>query len=123
MTVHFIGAGPGAPDLITVRGLKLIQSCPVCLYAGSLVPVEMVAEVPENARVVDTSSLTLDEIIAEFEKAHAEGKDVARVHSGDPSIYGAVAEQMRRLDALGIHYDVTPGVPAFSAAAAALKKN
>ncbi|RCW86232.1 precorrin-4 C(11)-methyltransferase [Phyllobacterium bourgognense] len=122
MTVHFIGAGPGAPDLITVRGLKLIQSCPVCLYAGSLVPVEMVAEVPENARVVDTSSLTLDEIIAEFEKAHAEGKDVARVHSGDPSIYGAVAEQMRRLDALGIHYDVTPGVPAFAAAAAALKK-
>lgn len=122
MTVHFIGAGPGAPDLITVRGLKLIQSCPVCLYAGSLVPPEMVAEVPEGARVVDTSSLTLDEIIAEFERAHAEGKDVARVHSGDPSIYGAVAEQMRRLDALGIDYDVTPGVPAFAAAAAALKK-
>ncbi|MDQ0999515.1 precorrin-4/cobalt-precorrin-4 C11-methyltransferase [Phyllobacterium ifriqiyense] len=122
MIVHFIGAGPGAPDLITVRGLKLIQSCPVCLYAGSLVPPEMVAEVPEGARVVDTSSLNLDEIIAEFELAHAEGKDVARVHSGDPSIYGAVAEQMRRLDALGIEYDVTPGVPAFAAAAAALKK-
>ncbi len=122
MTVHFIGAGPGAPDLITVRGLKLIQSCPVCLYAGSLVPLEMVAEVPAGARVVDTSSLALDEIITEFERAHAEGKDVARVHSGDPSIYGAVAEQMRRLDALGIDYDVTPGVPAFAAAAAALKK-
>jgi precorrin-4/cobalt-precorrin-4 C11-methyltransferase len=122
MTVHFIGAGPGAPDLITVRGLKLIQSCPVCLYAGSLVPAEMVAEVPEGARVVDTSPLTLDEIIAEFERAHAQGKDVARVHSGDPSIYGAVAEQMRRLEDLGIPYDVTPGVPAFAAAAAALKK-
>ncbi len=122
MTVHFIGAGPGAPDLITVRGLKLIRSCPVCLYAGSLVPPEMVAEAPAGARVIDTSSLTLDEIIAEVEKAHAEGKDVARVHSGDPSIYGAVAEQMRRLDALGIDYDVTPGVPAFAAAAAALKK-
>jgi precorrin-4/cobalt-precorrin-4 C11-methyltransferase len=122
MIVHFIGAGPGAPDLITVRGLKLIQSCPVCLYAGSLVPSEMVAEVPAGARLVDTSSLTLDEIIAEFERAHANGQDVARVHSGDPSIYGAVAEQMRRLDALGIDYDVTPGVPAFAAAAAALKK-
>lgn len=122
MTVHFIGAGPGAPDLITLRGLKLIQTCPVCLYAGSLVPPEMVAEVPEGARVIDTSSLTLDEIVVEFERAHAEGKDVARVHSGDPSIYGAVAEQMRRLDALAIDYDVTPGVPAFAAAAAALKK-
>ncbi len=122
MKVHFIGAGPGAADLITVRGLKLIQSCPVCLYAGSLVPAEMVAEVPYGARVVDTSSLTLDEIVAEYERANAEGKDVARVHSGDPSIYGAVAEQMRRLDALGIDYDVTPGVPAFAAAAAALKK-
>ncbi|MGH7003759.1 MAG: precorrin-4 C(11)-methyltransferase [Alphaproteobacteria bacterium] len=122
MKVHFIGAGPGAPDLITVRGLRLIQSCPVCLYAGSLVPPEMVAEVPEGARLVDTSSLTLDAIIAEFEQAHRLGQDVARVHSGDPSIYGAVAEQMRRLDALGIDYDVTPGVPAFAAAAAALRK-
>ena len=122
MTVHFIGAGPGAPDLITVRGLKLIQTCPVCLYAGSLVPPEMVAEAPKGARVIDTSSLTLDEIIAEFERAQAQGEDVARVHSGDPSLYGAVAEQMRRLDALGIDYDVTPGVPAFAAAAAALKK-
>ncbi|MGH6760126.1 MAG: precorrin-4 C(11)-methyltransferase [Phyllobacterium sp.] len=122
MRVHFIGAGPGAPDLITVRGLKLIQSCPVCLYAGSLVPEAVVAEVPEGARVVDTSTLTLDEIIAEFEQAKEAGKDVARVHSGDPSIYGAIAEQMRRLDALGIDYDVTPGVPAFAAAAAALNK-
>jgi precorrin-4/cobalt-precorrin-4 C11-methyltransferase len=122
MTIHFIGAGPGAPDLITVRGLKLIERCPVCLYAGSLVPWEVVASAPENARVVDTSSLTLDEIIAELEAAHKAGHDVARVHSGDPSIYGAIAEQMRRLDALGIPYDVTPGVPAFAAAAAALKQ-
>ncbi|MCO4316111.1 precorrin-4 C(11)-methyltransferase [Phyllobacterium sp. 21LDTY02-6] len=122
MIVHFIGAGPGATDLITVRGLRLIQTCPVCLYAGSLVPAEMLAEAPKDARIVDTSVLTLDEIVAEFEKAQREGKDVARVHSGDPSIYGAVAEQMRRLDELGIDYDVTPGVPAFAAAAAALKK-
>ena len=121
MTVHFIGAGPGAPDLITVRGLKLIQSCPVCLYAGSLVPEEIVHAAPEGARVVDTAPLTLDDIIAEIETAHAKGQDVARVHSGDPSLYGAIAEQMRRLDALGIPYDVTPGVPAFAAAAAALK--
>lgn len=122
MKVHFIGAGPGAPDLITVRGLKLIQSCPVCLYAGSLVPEAVVAEAPPGARVVNTSPLTLDEIIAEFARAKAEDKDVARVHSGDPSIYGAIAEQMRRLDELGIEYDVTPGVPAFAAAAAALNK-
>ena len=121
MTVHFIGAGPGAPDLITVRGLKLIQSCPVCLYAGSLVPEEIVKAAPEGARVIDTAPLHLDEIIAEIADAHAKGQDVARVHSGDPSIYGATAEQMRRLDALGIPYDVTPGVPAFAAAAAALK--
>lgn len=121
MTVHFIGAGPGDPDLITVRGLKLIQSCPVCLYAGSLVPEQIVAAAPEGARVVDTAPLTLDDIIAEIKDAHAKGQDVARVHSGDPSIYGATAEQMRRLDALGIDYDVTPGVPAFAAAAAALK--
>lgn len=120
MTVHFIGAGPGAPDLITVRGLGLIRRCPVVLYAGSLVPAEVVAEAPAGARVVDTAPLTLDEIIAEMEQAHAAGLEVARVHSGDPSIYGAVAEQMRRLDALGIPYDVTPGVPAFAAAAAAL---
>ncbi len=120
MTVHFIGAGPGAPDLITVRGLTLIQRCPVCLYAGSLVPAEIVAEAPKDARVVDTAPLHLDQIIAEIETAHAQGLDVARVHSGDPSLYGAIAEQMRRLEALGIPYDVTPGVPAFAAAAAAL---
>ncbi|MCX7346612.1 MAG: precorrin-4 C(11)-methyltransferase, partial [Alphaproteobacteria bacterium] len=121
MTVHFIGAGPGAADLITLRGLKLIQSCPVCLYAGSLVPEEIVRAAPEGARVVDTAPLHLDEIIAEMEAAHAKGHDVARVHSGDPSLYGAIAEQMRRLDRLGIPYDVTPGVPAFAAAAAVLK--
>jgi precorrin-4/cobalt-precorrin-4 C11-methyltransferase len=120
MTVHFIGAGPGAPDLITVRGLGLIRQCPVCLYAGSLVPRELVAEAPAGARVVDTSALTLDEIVAEFGAAEAVGFDVARVHSGDPSLYGAIAEQMRRLDRLGIGYDVTPGVPSFAAAAAAL---
>ncbi|MBF0094236.1 MAG: precorrin-4 C(11)-methyltransferase [Alphaproteobacteria bacterium] len=120
MTVHFIGAGPGAPDLITVRGLDLIRRCPVVLYAGSLVPEEVVAEAPAGARVVDTAPLDLDRIIAEMEAAHGRGQDVARVHSGDPSLYGAIAEQMRRLDALGIPYDVTPGVPAFAAAAAAL---
>jgi precorrin-4/cobalt-precorrin-4 C11-methyltransferase len=118
--VHFIGAGPGAPDLITVRGLRLIEICPVCLYAGSLVPEAVVAAAPKGARVVDTAPLTLDEIIAEMQAAHAEGLDVARVHSGDISLYGAIAEQMRRLDALGIPYDLTPGVPAFAAAAAAL---
>ncbi len=120
MIVHFIGAGPGAPDLITVRGLKLIGASPVVLYAGSLVPAEVVAEAPAGARVVDTAPLTLDEIIAEMEQAHIDGHDVARVHSGDPSLYGAIAEQMRRLDAKNIAYDVTPGVPAFAAAAAAL---
>ena len=121
MTVHFIGAGPGAPDLITLRGLRLIESCPVCLYAGSLVPEEVVRSAPKNARVIDTASMTLDDIIAEIQAAHAQGKDVARVHSGDPSLYGAIAEQMRRLDALSIPYDVTPGVPAYAAAAAVLK--
>jgi len=120
MTVHFIGAGPGAADLITLRGLKLIQSCPVCLYAGSLVPMEIVKAAPPGARIVDTAPLHLDEIIAEIAAAHAQGQDVARVHSGDPSLYGAIAEQMRRLDKLGIPYDVTPGVPAFAAAAAVL---
>jgi len=120
MTVHFIGAGPGAPDLITVRGLNQIRQCPVVLYAGSLVPAEIVAEAPKGARVIDTAPLHLDQIIAEMQTAHAAGQDVARVHSGDPSIYGAIAEQMRRLDALDIPYDVTPGVPAFAAAAAAL---
>ena len=102
MTVHFIGAGPGAPDLITVRGLRLIERCPVCLYAGSLVPAEVVADAPPGARVLDTAPMHLDEIIAEIEAAHAAGQDVARVHSGDPSLYGAIAEQIRRLDALGI---------------------
>ena len=121
MTVHFIGAGPGAADLITVRGLRLIETCAVCLYAGSLVPAEIVAAAPQGARVVDTAPLTLDEIIAEIEAGHRAGHDIARVHSGDPSLYGAIAEQMRRLDDLGIPYDVTPGVPAFAAAAAALR--
>ncbi|WP_068083622.1 precorrin-4 C(11)-methyltransferase [Polycladidibacter stylochi] len=121
MTVHFIGAGPGDSDLITVRGLKLIEKCPVCLFAGSLVPEAIVKAVPEGARVVDTAPMHLDEIINEIKIAHDAGKDVARVHSGDPSIYGATAEQMRRLDELDIPYDVTPGVPAFAAAAAALK--
>ncbi len=120
--VHFIGAGPGAPDLITVRGLRLIERCPVCLYAGSLVPTEIVAAAPEGARVIDTAPMHLDEIIAEMEQAVAAGNEVARVHSGDPSLFGAIAEQIRRLDALGIPYDVTPGVPAFAAAAAALKR-
>jgi precorrin-4/cobalt-precorrin-4 C11-methyltransferase len=124
MTVHFIGAGPGAPDLITVRGLRLIRRCPVVLYAGSLVPAEVVAQAGDEAplppRVIDTAPLDLDAIIAEIERAHRDGLEVARVHSGDPSFYGALAEQVRRLRALGIDYDVTPGVPAFAAAAAAL---
>ncbi len=121
MTVHFVGAGPGAADLITVRGRDLIARCPVCLYAGSLVPPEVVAGAPLGARVIDTAPLTLGEIVEEMRLADEGGADVARVHSGDPSLYGAVAEQMRRLDELGIDYDITPGVPAFAAAAAALK--
>jgi precorrin-4/cobalt-precorrin-4 C11-methyltransferase len=121
MTVHFIGAGPGDPDLITVRGRDLIARCPVVLYAGSLVPRAVIRGAPKGARVIDTASLTLDEIVAHMQAAHAVGHDVARVHSGDPSLYGAIAEQMRRLDALGIPCDVTPGVPAYAAAAAALK--
>jgi precorrin-4/cobalt-precorrin-4 C11-methyltransferase len=120
MTVHFIGAGPGAPDLITVRALRLIERCPVCLYAGSLVPREIVAAAPPGAQIVDTAPLTLDEIVGHLLAAYEQGLDVARLHSGDPSLYGAVAEQMRRLKALGIPYDVTPGVPSFAAAAAAL---
>lgn len=120
MTVYFIGAGPGAADLITVRGLRLIERCPVCLFAGSLVPEETVKAAPEGALVMDTAPLNLEQIIGEMEKAHALGQDVARVHSGDPSIYGAVAEQMRRLDALGIDYEVVPGVPAFAGVAAKL---
>ncbi|HSF95570.1 MAG TPA: precorrin-4 C(11)-methyltransferase [Thermohalobaculum sp.] len=120
MTVHFIGAGPGDPELITVKGLRLIRSCPVCLYAGSLVPEAIAEAAPEGARVLDTAPMTLDQIVSEMEAAHARGQDVARVHSGDPSLYGAIAEQIRRLKVLGIPYDVTPGVPAFAAAAAAL---
>jgi len=120
MTVHFIGAGPGAPDLLTLRGRDLIARCPVCLYAGSLVPREVVAHAPKDARVLDTAPMTLDEIIAEIADADAKGLDVARVHSGDPSLYGAIAEQIRRLRDLDIAYDITPGVPAFAAAAAAL---
>jgi len=122
MTVHFIGAGPGAADLITVRGLALIRRCPVVLYAGSLVPRALLAKARKNALIIDTAPLTLDQIIAAIEEAHAAGKDIARVHSGDPSLYGAIAEQMRQLEARDIPYDVTPGVPAFAAAAAALKR-
>ncbi len=119
--VHFIGAGPGAPDLLTIRGRSLIAASPVCLYAGSLVPPEVVAYAPPGARVIDTAPLTLEEILEEISRAHADGRSVARVHSGDPSLYGAIAEQMRQLDHLGIPYDITPGVPAYTAAAAALK--
>lgn len=120
MTVHFIGAGPGAPDLLTLRGRDLIGSSPVCLYAGSLVPREVLAHAPAHARIVDTAEMTLDEIVAEMRAAHERGDDVARLHSGDVSIWSAMAEQIRRIEALGIPYDVTPGVPAFAAAAAAL---
>jgi len=120
MTVHFIGAGPGAPDLITLRGLRLIERCPVCLYAGSLVPQEIVASALAGARVIDTAPLTLDEILSEIADAHDKGLDVARVHSGDPSLYGAIGEQIRRLEEMEIPFDITPGVPAFAAAAARL---
>jgi precorrin-4/cobalt-precorrin-4 C11-methyltransferase len=122
MTVHFIGAGPGAADLITVRGRDLIATSPVCLYAGSLVPAELLGYAPAGARLVDTARLDLDEILAELLAAHAAGLDVARLHSGDPSVFSAMAEQMRRLDAAGVPYDVTPGVPAFAAAAASLRR-
>ena len=120
MTVHFIGAGPGAPDLITVRGRDLVARCPVCLYAGSLVPPEIIALAPKGARIVDTAPLTLDLIMAEIEAAHAAGQDIARLHSGDLSIWSALGEQTRRLRALGIAYTITPGVPSFAAAAAVL---
>ena len=120
MTVHFIGAGPGAADLITVRGRELIARCPVCLYAGSIVPKELLAYCPQGARIVDTAPLSLDEIEAELVAAHAAGKDVARLQSGDLSVYSALAEQLRRLERRGIPYTLTPGVPAFAAAAAAL---
>ena len=120
MTVHFIGAGPGAADLITVRGRDLIARCPVCLYAGSIVPPGLLVHCPPGARIVDTAPMTLDEIEAEFVAAHAAGLDVARLHSGDLSVYSALAEQLRRLDRRGIPTTLTPGVPAFAAAAAAL---
>jgi len=121
MTVHFIGAGPGAADLITVRGRDLIARCPVCLYAGSIVPGELLKFCPPGARIVDTAPLSLDEIEAEFAAAHAAKLDVARLHSGDLSIYSALAEQLRRLERRDIPYTLTPGVPAFAAAAAALQ--
>ncbi|HEY4280697.1 MAG TPA: precorrin-4 C(11)-methyltransferase [Conexibacter sp.] len=122
MTVHFIGAGPGAPDLLTLRAQRLIASCPVCLYAGALVPPEVLEHAPAGARIVDTQHMQLDEIVAELEAAHAAGDDVARLHSGDLSIYSALGEQTRRLDELGIDWDMTPGVPAFAASAAALRR-
>jgi precorrin-4/cobalt-precorrin-4 C11-methyltransferase len=122
VTVHFIGAGPGAPDLLTLRGRDLIARCPVCLYAGSLVPQGVLAFCPSDARIIDTAPLSLDEIIAEIRVAHDAGEDVARLHSGDLSIWSATGEQMRRLDLLGIPYTMTPGVPAFAAAAAALER-
>jgi precorrin-4/cobalt-precorrin-4 C11-methyltransferase len=120
VTVHFIGAGPGAADLITLRGRDLIARCPVCLYAGSIVPRELLGFCPAGARIVDTAPMSLDEIDAEFAQAHATGHDVARLQSGDLSIYSALAEQLRRLKRRGIPYTLTPGVPAFAAAAAAL---
>jgi precorrin-4/cobalt-precorrin-4 C11-methyltransferase len=122
MTVHFIGAGPGAPDLVTVRGRALIERCPVCLYAGSIVPAGIVAWCPAGARVVDTASLDLDAIEAEFVRAWEANEDVARLHSGDLSIWSALGEQLRRLEARGIPYTITPGVPAFAAAAASLRR-
>lgn len=120
MTVYFIGAGPGAADLITVRGQRLLSNCAVCLYAGSIMPDDLLALCPPDARIVDTGPLTLEAIIDELADADAAGLDVARLHSGDPSLYSALAEQCRRLDALSIGYEIIPGVPAFAAAAAAL---
>lgn len=120
MTVHFIGAGPGAADLITLRAQRLIAASPVVLYAGALVPAEVVAHAPAGARLIDTQDLDLDAIVGEYRRAEERREDVARLHSGDISIWSAAAEQMRRLDELGIAYDITAGVPAFAAAAAAL---
>jgi precorrin-4/cobalt-precorrin-4 C11-methyltransferase len=122
MTVHFIGAGPGDPGLITVRGRDLIAACPVCLYAGSLVPQALLEMCPANARRVDTAPLSLDEIMAVIEAETAQGRDIARLHSGDLSIWSALGEQLRRLDQLGIAYTITPGVPSFAAASAALAR-
>lgn len=120
MTVYFIGAGPGDPELLTLKGARLIARCPVCLFAGSLVPEEVVAHAPEGALVRDTAPMTLEETHAAIVEAHDRGEDVARVHSGDPSLYGAIAEQIRRLRADGIPYEIIPGVPAYAAAAASL---
>ncbi|MCV7400944.1 precorrin-4 C(11)-methyltransferase [Mycobacterium fragae] len=120
MTVYFIGAGPGAADLITVRGQRLLERCPVCLYAGSIMPDDLLALCPPDAKIVDTGPRTLEQVITEIADADAAGHDVARLHSGDPSLYSALAEQCRRLDGLGIGYEIVPGVPAFAAAAAAL---
>ncbi|WP_163505847.1 precorrin-4 C(11)-methyltransferase [Fodinicola acaciae] len=122
MTVRFIGAGPGAADLITLRARKYIEDSPVCLYAGSLVPEDLLAHCPAGAKLVDTANLSLDEIVADMLAADRDGLDVARLHSGDPSVFSAVAEQTRRLDAAGVAYEIVPGVPAFAAAAAALKR-
>ncbi|MBS1180602.1 MAG: cobM [Proteobacteria bacterium] len=120
MTVHFIGAGPGAPDLLTLRGRDLIAACPVCLYAGSLIPPAILAHCPVGARIVDTAPLSLEEIEAEYLRAQQAGEDVARLHSGDLSVWSALGEQIRLLEKNGIPYTVTPGVPAFAAAAAAI---
>jgi precorrin-4/cobalt-precorrin-4 C11-methyltransferase len=120
VTIHFIGAGPGAADLITVRGRDILARCPVCLYAGSLVPPELLAHCPPDARLIDSAPLTLDQIEAQYVESHQAGLDVARLHSGDLSIYSALAEQLRRLERRGIPYTLTPGVPAFAAAAAVL---
>ncbi len=120
VTVHFIGAGPGAADLITLRGRDILARCPVCLYAGSTVPKELLAHCPADARIVDTAPMSLDQIEAEFVAAHAAGHDIARLHSGDLSVYSALAEQLRRLERQNIPYTLTPGVPAFAAAAAVL---
>ncbi|MDO4685614.1 MAG: precorrin-4 C(11)-methyltransferase [Corynebacterium sp.] len=120
MTVYFIGAGPGAADLLTLRADRLIRTCPVCLYAGSIVPEEVLANCPADAEIINTARMPLDEIIAIIQRAHSEGKDIARLQSGDPAIYSALAEQARRLVALGIPYEVVPGVPSYAAAAAAL---
>lgn len=122
MTVYFIGAGPGAADLITVRGQRLLAKCPVCLYAGSIMSDDLLALCPADAKIVDTGPLTLEQIVSELAGADARGDDVARLHSGDPSLYSALAEQCRRLDALGVDYEIVPGVAAFTAAAAALKR-
>jgi precorrin-4/cobalt-precorrin-4 C11-methyltransferase len=122
MTVHFIGAGPGAPDLITGRGRELIARSPVCLYAGSLVPTALLTHCPPHAEIVDTAPMTLDEIVARLERATNDGKDVARLHSGDLSVWSALGEQLRRLDQMKIPYTITPGVPAFAAASAALAR-